>query len=139
MASSFSFRVTHSDGRARRGLLTTPHGSVETPAFMPVGTQGAVKGITHRDLESLGAQILLSNTYHLYLRPGEGLIARRGGLHRFIGWSRPILTDSGGFQVWSLGEMRKISEEGVKVASPVNGDKLFLTPETRRGRRRMPQ
>src|ERR671923_2916607 len=95
--TSFAFRVTHRDGRARRGVMTTAHGLVETPAFMPVGTQGAVKGVTHRDLEGLGAQILLSNTYHLYLRPGDDLIARRGGLHRFIGWPRPILTDSGGF------------------------------------------
>jgi queuine tRNA-ribosyltransferase len=127
--SSFSFRVTHSDGRARRGLLTTPHGIVETPAFMPVGTQGAVKGITHRDLESLGAQILLSNTYHLYLRPGDGLIARRGGLHRFIGWSRPILTDSGGFQVFSLASRRTIDESGAQFRSHLDGSLHMLTPE----------
>src|SRR6478736_6105947 len=96
----FSFRVTHTDGNARRGVMTTAHGDVETPAFMPVGTQGAVKGLTHRDLESIGATILLSNTYHLYLRPGADLIARRGGLHSFIGWNKPILTDSGGYQVF---------------------------------------
>ena len=91
--------MTHTEGRARAGVLSTAHGDVETPAFMPVGTQGAVKGVTHRDLESMGAGILLSNTYHLYLRPGDDLIARRGGLHRFIGWNKPILTDSGGYQV----------------------------------------
>jgi tRNA-guanine family transglycosylase len=100
--TAFSFSVTHADGRARRGRMTTAHGDVETPAFMPVGTQGAVKGLTHRDLESIGAAILLSNTYHLYLRPGADLIARRGGLHAFIGWQKPILTDSGGYQVFSM-------------------------------------
>src|ERR1051325_9778494 len=94
--SPFAFHVTHIDGGARRGVMATPHGDVETPAFMPVGTQGAVKALTHREVEGLGAEILLSNTYHLYLRPGDELIARRGGLHRFIGWSTPILTDSGG-------------------------------------------
>jgi queuine tRNA-ribosyltransferase len=128
-SSPFSFRVTHTDGRARRGLLTTPHGIVETPAFMPVGTHGAVKGITHRDLESLGAQILLSNTYHLYLRPGDGLIARRGGLHRFIGWSRPILTDSGGYQVFSLASRRKVDESGAQFRSHLDGSLHMLTPE----------
>src|SRR5678815_637427 len=91
--TAFTFRLTHTDGAARNGVMTTPHGTVETPAFMAVGTQGAVKGITHRDLEGAGSQILLSNTYHLYLRPGDDLIARRGGLHQFIGWTRPILTD----------------------------------------------
>ena len=104
----FAFRVTHTDGRARRGVLTTAHGTVETPVFMPVGTQGAVKAITHRDLESLGADIFLSNTYHLYLRPGDALIARLGGLHKFSGWSRPILTDSGGYQVFSLSPRRTV-------------------------------
>src|SRR5712671_6400617 len=98
----FSFSLTHTDGRARRGVMTTGHGDVETPAFMPVGTQGAVKGVTHHDLESVGAEILLSNAYHLYLRPGDDLIARHGGLHAFIGWRKPILTDSGGYQVFSL-------------------------------------
>src|SRR5262252_1119169 len=137
---SFGFRVTHSDGRARRGVMTTAHGAVETPAFMPVGTQGAVKGITHRDLESLGAEILLSNTYHLYLRPGDGLIARRGGLHRFMAWSRPILTDSGGYQVFSLSDRRtpnrgdgapgvKIVEEGAHFRSHLDGSSHLLTPE----------
>jgi len=128
-APGFSFRLTHTDGAARRGVLTTPHGEVDTPAFMPVGTQGAVKGVTHRDLEALGAQILLSNTYHLYLRPGDGLIARRGGLHQFIGWSRPILTDSGGFQVFSLAERRTIDEDGVRFRSHLDGSSHALTPE----------
>jgi queuine tRNA-ribosyltransferase len=126
----FSFRVTHTAGRARRGLLTTPHGIVETPAFMPVGTQGAVKGVTFRDLESLGAEILLSNTYHLYLRPGDDLIARRGGLHRFIGWSKPILTDSGGYQVFSLASRRTIDEAGAHFRSHLDGSAHTLTPET---------
>src|SRR5713226_9407051 len=109
--------------------MITAHGEVETPAFMPVGTQGAVKGITHRDLESLGVEILLSNTYHLYLRPGDDLIARRGGLHRFIGWSRPILTDSGGYQVFSLAARRTIDEEGVRFRSHLDGAAHLLTPE----------
>jgi queuine tRNA-ribosyltransferase len=126
---SFGFRVTHTYGRARAGVLSTAHGDVETPAFMPVGTQGAVKGVTHRDLESVGAQILLSNTYHLYLRPGDGLIARRGGLHRFIGWNKPILTDSGGFQVFSLSERRTITEEGARFRSHLDGSEHLLTPE----------
>jgi queuine tRNA-ribosyltransferase len=126
---SFHFRVTHTDGRARCGIMTTPHGDVETPAFMPVGTQGAVKGVTHRDLESLGTQILLSNTYHLYLRPGDDLIARRGGLHRFIGWSKPILTDSGGYQVFSLAARRIIDEQGVHFRSHLDGSLHHLTPE----------
>jgi queuine tRNA-ribosyltransferase len=125
----FGFRVTHRDGRARRGVITTARGAVETPAFMPVGTQGAVKGVTHRDLESLGAEILLSNTYHLYLRPGDDLIARRGGLHRFIGWSRPILTDSGGYQVFSLAARRTIDEQGAHFRSHLDGSAHLLTPE----------
>src|SRR5437762_1730399 len=127
--TAFSFRVTHTDGRARRGQIATPHGEIETPAFMPVGTQGAVKGITHRDLESLGAEVLLSNTYHLYLRPGADLIARRGGLHRFIGWNKPILTDSGGYQVFSLSERRTITEEGARFRSHLDGSSQLLTPE----------
>jgi queuine tRNA-ribosyltransferase len=109
--------------------MTTAHGDVETPAFMPVGTQGAVKGVTHRDLESAGAQILLSNTYHLYLRPGDDLIARRGGLHAFIGWQRPILTDSGGYQVFSLAARRTITEEGARFRSHLDGSEHLLTPE----------
>jgi queuine tRNA-ribosyltransferase len=126
---SFSFDVTHTDGRARRGRMRTAHGDVETPAFMPVGTQGAVKGVTHRDLESLGAEILLSNTYHLYLRPGDDLIARRGGLHRFIGWTRPILTDSGGYQVFSLAARRTIDEQGARFKSHLYGSAHLLSPE----------
>ncbi len=128
-ASISGFRVTHTDRRARRGVLTTPHGEVHTPAFMPVGTRGAVKGVTHRELVELGAEIILSNTYHLYLRPGDDLIARLGGLHRFIGWSRPILTDSGGYQVYSLSARRTIDEEGVQFRSHLDGSLHLLTPE----------
>src|SRR5258707_11077984 len=127
--TAFSFRVTHTDGGARRGQITTPHGAIETPAFMPVGTQGAVKAITHRDLESAGAEIMLSNTYHLYLRPGDDLIARRGGLHRFTGWTKPILTDSGGYQVFSLAARRTIDEEGSHFRSHLDGSTHRLTPE----------
>src|SRR5215470_4523662 len=126
--SPFSFRVTKTDGRARRGTMTTAHGAVETPAFMPVGTQGTVKAITHRDLESLGAEIILGNTYHLLLRPGDERIARHGGLHRFIGWTRPILTDSGGYQVFSLAERRSLDEEGVRFRSHLDGALHLLTP-----------
>jgi queuine tRNA-ribosyltransferase len=125
----FSFRVTHADAGARRGVMTTAHGEVQTPAFMPVGTQGAVKGMTHRVLEEVGVEILLSNTYHLYLRPGDDLIARRGGLHAFIGWNRPILTDSGGYQVFSLAARRAIDEEGVRFRSHLDGASHLLTPE----------
>jgi queuine tRNA-ribosyltransferase len=121
--------VTQTDGRARAGVLSTPHGDVETPAFMPVGTLGAVKAVTHRDLESAGAEILLSNTYHLYLRPGDDLIARRGGLHRFIGWTKPILTDSGGYQVFSLADRRVITEEGARFRSHLDGSDHLLTAE----------
>ena len=125
----FAFHVSHRDGAARRGELRTPHGVIQTPAFMPVGTRGAVKAITVRDLEDVGAEIILGNTYHLYLRPGDTLIARSGGLHRFIGWDRPILTDSGGYQVFSLAAMRKISEEGAEFRSHVDGSLHLLTPE----------
>lgn len=124
------FDLLHTDGLARRGRLTLNHGIVETPVFMPVGTYGTVKGVMPQSLLDMGAEIILGNTFHLWLRPGLDVLKQFGGLHRFEGWRRPILTDSGGFQVWSLGEMRKISEEGVRFASPVNGDKLFLTPET---------
>jgi queuine tRNA-ribosyltransferase len=117
------------DGHARAGRLTLPHGVVETPIFMPVGTYGAVKGLAPQMLELLGAQIVLGNTFHLWLRPGLEVMAAHGGLHRFMNWQRPILTDSGGFQVWSLGDLRKISEEGVAFQSPINGDRLFLSPE----------
>ena len=106
----FSFRVTHRDGPARRGVISTAHGVVETPVFMPVGTQGTVKAMTVRDLEDVGASIILGNTYHLYLRPGDEAIPRLGGLHRFVGWTRPILTDSGGYQVFSLAARRKVSK-----------------------------
>ena len=123
------FQIHATEGLARRGTLTLNHGVVQTPMFMPVGTYGTVKGVTPRSLEEMGAQIILGNTFHLWMRPGLDVMQQFGGLHRFEAWQRPILTDSGGFQVWSLGEMRKISEEGVKFASPVNGDKLFLTPE----------
>jgi len=124
-----SFDLIKTEGLARRGRLQLNHGVVETPVFMPVGTYGTVKGVLPRSLEEMGAQIILGNTFHLWLRPGLDVLRKFGGLHNFEGWSRPMLTDSGGFQVWSLGDMRKISEEGVRFASPVNGDKLFLTPE----------
>jgi len=123
------FDLLATEGRARRGRLTLNHGVVETPVFMPVGTYGTVKGMLPRSLDEMGAEIILGNTFHLWLRPGVEVLRKFGGLHRFEGWTKPILTDSGGFQVWSLGEMRKIGEEGVKFASPVNGDKLLLTPE----------
>jgi queuine tRNA-ribosyltransferase len=123
------FELLKTEGRARRGRMSLNHGVVETPIFMPVGTYGTVKGVTPRSLDELGAQIILGNTFHLWMRPGLDVLKQFGGLHRFEGWHKLILTDSGGFQVWSLGEMRKIAEEGVKFASPVNGDKLFLTPE----------
>ena len=124
-----NFELLKTSGHARRGRLTLNHGVVETPIFMPVGTYGTVKGVTPASLDDMGAQIILGNTFHLWMRPGLDVLAQFGGLHRFESWNKPILTDSGGFQVWSLGEMRKITEEGVRFASPVNGDKLFLTPE----------
>jgi queuine tRNA-ribosyltransferase len=123
------FELLRTEGHARRGRLTLNHGVVQTPIFMPVGTYGTVKGVMPRSLEEMGAQIILGNTFHLWMRPGLDVMQSFGGLHGFERWHKPILTDSGGFQVWSLGEMRKISEEGVKFASPVNGDRLFLTPE----------
>ena len=126
---SFRFTLTGTDGDARLGEFETPHGIVHTPAFMPVGTQGSVKAAMHRDLEAMGAEIILGNTYHLFLRPGDELIARRGGLHRFIGWTRPILTDSGGFQVFSLAERRVIREEGAEFQSHLDGSRHLLTPE----------
>ena len=124
-----NFTLSARDGAARRGTLELAHGRVDTPAFMPVGTYGTVKAMSPRELEALGAQIILGNTFHLWLRPGLKVIARHEGLHRFMGWKGPILTDSGGFQVFSLGALRKISEEGVRFASPINGDRLLLTPE----------
>ncbi len=129
MSPEFQFRILKRDGLARRGELTTPHGVVQTPAFMPVGTRGAVKAVTARDLEDLGAEIILGNTYHLYLKPGDGLIARCGGLHKFIGWERPILTDSGGYQVFSLAAMRRIEEQGAEFRSHIDGSLHLLTPE----------
>ena len=123
------FDLLTTDGAARCGTLTLAHGTVETPVFMPVGTYGTVKAMAPNELVDIGAQIVLGNTFHLWLRPGLEVIRAHGGLHRFMGWDGPILTDSGGFQVFSLGELRKISEEGVKFASPINGDRLFLTPE----------
>lgn len=126
---SFSFRVTHTDGRARRGELATPHGVIQTPAFMPVGTQGTVKGVTHQQLLDIDAEIILANTYHLYLRPGDELVRRRGGLHRFIGWPRPILTDSGGYQAFSLASTRTIDEQGVEFRSHLDGSLHQLSPE----------
>ncbi len=123
------FKVEKTDGAARRGVLQLAHGKVDTPAFMPVGTYGAVKAMSPGEVAGTGAQIVLGNTFHLWLRPGLDVIARHGGLHGFMGWKGPILTDSGGFQVFSLGSLRDISEEGVRFASPINGDRLMLTPE----------
>jgi queuine tRNA-ribosyltransferase len=123
------FSISHRDGAARRARLELVHGAVDTPAFMPVGTYGTVKAMSPLELREVGAQIVLGNTFHLWLRPGTEVIARHGGLHRFMGWDKPILTDSGGFQVFSLGALRKIGEEGVRFASPINGDRLLLTPE----------
>ena len=126
---TLSFEVLKTEGLARRGRRTLNHGVVETPIFMPVGTYGTVKAMSPNELETIGSQIILGNTFHLWLRPGLDVIAAHGGLHRFMNWKRPILTDSGGFQVFSLGDLRKITEEGVRFASPINGDRLFLTPE----------
>jgi queuine tRNA-ribosyltransferase len=123
------FTLHHTDGLARRGTLHLKHGEVQTPAFMPVGTYGTVKAMSPLEIEEINAHIVLGNTFHLWLRPGLDVIEAHGGLHKFMGWNKPILTDSGGFQVFSLGAMRKISEEGVKFQSPINGDTCFLTPE----------
>ena len=127
--SGLDFQLLATDGRARLGRITLNHGEVPTPIFMPVGTYGAVKTMAPRNLEEIGAKIILGNTFHLWLRPGTPVFDRFGGLHDFNGWHQPILTDSGGFQVWSLGKMRKITEEGVRFASPIDGAKLMLTPE----------
>ena len=123
------FTLLKTDGNARRGRVKLNHGVVETPIFMPVGTYGSVKAMSPLELKEIDAQIILGNTFHLWLRPGLEVMAKFGGLHGFMGWDKPILTDSGGFQVFSLGDMRKITEEGVHFASPINGDKLFLSPE----------
>jgi queuine tRNA-ribosyltransferase len=124
------FEVTATDGAARRGRLTTPHGVVDTPVFMPVGTQATVKGLTPEDLEGAGAQVVLGNTYHLLLRPGPDVVRDLGGLHRFMGWGRTILTDSGGFQVFSLAKVRKITDDGVEFRAPLDGATRFLSPES---------
>ncbi|MDB5774879.1 MAG: tRNA guanosine(34) transglycosylase Tgt [Herbaspirillum sp.] len=123
------FTLLKTDGNARRGRLKLNHGVIETPIFMPVGTYGSVKAMSPLELNEVEAQIILGNTFHLWLRPGLEVVAKFGGLHKFMGWNQPILTDSGGFQVFSLGAMRKITEQGVHFASPINGDKLFLSPE----------
>jgi len=125
----FPFEILKTDSKARRGRLTTPHGTVETPFFMPVGTQATVKGLRNEALEELGAEIVLANTYHLYLRPGDELVRRMGGLHKFMSWNRAILTDSGGYQVFSLAELRKITDEGVRFKSHLDGSEHLLTPE----------
>lgn len=126
---SLEFTLKKTSGKARRGEMKLNHGVVQTPIFMPVGTYGTVKAMAPNELEESGSQIILGNTFHLWLRPGLDVIEKHGGLHQFMGWDKPILTDSGGFQVFSLKGLRKITEEGVKFASPINGDKLFLTPE----------
>jgi len=129
MQNKMKYDLINTDGKARRGRLTFSRGTVETPAFMPVGTYGTVKGMKTEEVADTGAEIILGNTFHLMLRPGTDIVEQHGGLHDFINWKKPILTDSGGFQVFSLGAMRKITEEGVKFSSPVNGEKIMLTPE----------
>ncbi len=131
MNKNFSFEETHicSQSGARTGVFTTPHGKIQTPIFMPVGTQATVKSLTPDELKELGAQIILSNTYHLFLRPGHEIVKKAGGLHNFMRWDKPILTDSGGFQVFSLSGLRKLTEEGVEFKSHLNGEKFFFTPE----------
>ena len=126
---TFNFKLISRDGNARLGRITTRHGNIETPVFMPVGTYGAVKTLSPSALRELDAQIILSNTYHLMERPGIEIIKKHGGLHNFMSWERPILTDSGGYQVFSLAKNRLISEEGVEFNSPLNGDSIFLSPE----------
>lgn len=129
--SNFSYEIKHicKQSGARIGVFHTPHGDIETPVFMPVGTQATVKGLTPEMIKETGAQIILSNTYHLFLRPGEEIVKKAGGLHKFMNWDKPILTDSGGFQVFSLSDLRKISDEGVMFRSHLSGEKLFITPE----------
>jgi len=124
------FTLHNNDAKARRGTLQFKRGNIETPAFMPVGTYGSVKGLSPQEVEDLGAHIILGNTFHLMLRPGTDIVKQHGSLHNFMGWQKPILTDSGGFQVWSLAKLRKITETGVTFRSPVNGDKIELTPES---------
>src|SRR5437879_4084731 len=125
----FEFRIDATSGPARAGRLTLPHGTVETPAFMPVGTQGTVRALSPQDLRAVGAELVLANTYHLHVRPGETVVAKLGGLHRFMAWDRPLLTDSGGFQVFSLEGFRRVSEDGVEFQSHVDGSRHTLTPE----------
>lgn len=129
MNKPINYKLEAMDGNARAGIIKTPHGEIETPVFMPVGTQATVKMMTKEELETIGTQIILGNTYHLYLRPGDNLIAKLGGLHSFMNWNKPILTDSGGFQVFSLGAIRKIIEEGVHFRSHIDGSKHFISPE----------
>lgn len=130
MNRAIAYKLIRKDGRARRGEISTPHGTIQTPVFMPVGTQGAVKAMKPEDVATMGADIILANTYHLFLRPGHEVVKAAGGLHRFMNWNRPILTDSGGFQVFSLGQLREISEEGAHFASHIDGSKHLLSPET---------
>ena len=132
MEPAVTYELLHEDKQtgARRGIVHTPHGDIQTPVFMPVGTQATVKSMTPEELKDIGAQIILSNTYHLYLRPGQDIVKLAGGLHKFMNWDRPILTDSGGFQVFSLGALRTISEEGVEFKSHLDGSKLFFSPES---------
>src|SRR5215210_5912228 len=127
---AFSFTLQSTDGPARAGVFTTPHGAVATPAFMPVGTQATVKTLDPRELLEAGAQMILSNAYHLHLRPGDDLVAAMGGLHRFMGWDGPILTDSGGFQVFSLETLRTVTEDGVEFRSQLDGSRRHLPPES---------
>ena len=129
MEKPVKYKIEAKDGNARAGEIETPHGKIKTPVFMPVGTQATVKAMTREELEEINSQIILGNTYHLYLRPGDGLVNNFGGLHKFMNWERPILTDSGGFQVFSLGDLRKIKEEGVYFRSHLDGSKHFLSPE----------
>ena len=129
MEKPIKYTLEAKDGNARAGVIETPHGKIETPVFMPVGTQATVKTMTKEELEIIHSQIILGNTYHLYLRPGDKLVNDFGGLHKFMNWDKPILTDSGGFQVFSLGELRKIKEEGVHFRSHLDGSKHFLSPE----------
>ena len=129
MASAVLYKLIKKDGRARRGEIVTPHGTIQTPVFMPVGTAGAVKAMKPEDVKKMGAEIILGNTYHLYLRPGLGTLREAGGLHKFEHWDGPILTDSGGFQIFSLAPIRKLTEEGCKFRSHIDGSKHFISPE----------
>ena len=127
--TTFNFQLQHTDGNARAGELVTSHGQVQTPIFMPVATQATVKGLTPEDVKGVGAQIILSNAYHLYLRPGVGIVQKLGGLHKFMGWDAPILTDSGGFQAFSMGPLRKVTDDGIRFRSHIDGSQHFFTPQ----------